>query len=158
MESSERVELGRLNAEGQELITIEEDARNEELNSFLTTSGSGENSISSSTPFQNITGKYNEFNFILANARSLPSKMNSLIDCFNELDLHCALLCETWFKTSKASVAELKEVENGEQVALICKNRPRKRGGGVAIAYNQAKMTMKRFSIPNNKYEMMCGS
>ena len=101
--------------------------------------------------------RFNSLNFILANARSLPSKMTSLTDSIKELDLHFAVITETWLKTNRETAAELREIEDGESISIISKNR-KGRGGGVAVAFNQNKISLKKYIIPGNKYEMVCGA
>ena len=102
--------------------------------------------------------KYNEFNFVLANARSLQSKIGSLIDLMSEMNVHAAALTETWFKNSKQAAHELEEIEDAEDIGLICRNRAGRRGGGVAVAFNKRKMDLKNFPLRNNKYEMVCAA
>ena len=100
--------------------------------------------------------KFNSIAFSLSNARSLASKLKSLIDQTYELDLHFSMITETWFTTNKKIAEELSEVENGQNVGFICKNRKGKRGGGVAISYNKSKMQLKKYTIPGNEFEMVC--
>ena len=99
--------------------------------------------------------KYIDMNIINANARSLNKKLGSLIESFDEYDLSVALLTETWFSSGRDLERERLDLEYGENVALITKNRPG-RGGGVAVAYDTAKMVMKEFKFPGNKYELVC--
>ena len=73
-----------------------------------------------------------------------------------ELELHFSLVTETWFSNAKKVKDELLEVENGQNIGFICKNRKGKRGGGVAIAYNKSKMCLKKYTIPGNEFEMVC--
>ena len=52
---------------------------------------------------ENFTNNYvrrsfNDFNFVLANARSLRPKLYSLIDTLEEIDGHMAVITETWFR------------------------------------------------------------
>ena len=100
--------------------------------------------------------KYNDLDFTLSNARSLPSKIKSLVENIRELDLHFTILCETWFKTNKQTENELQELDNAEEIGSICKNRRGGRGGGVAIAYNKNKIVLKKHTIAKNSYEMVC--
>ena len=77
----------------------------------------------------------------------------------HELDLHCALLCETWFKTNAYVQNELAEIDCAEDISIICKNRSGKRGGGVAIAFNKNKMVLNKFPLNNaTKFEILCAA
>ena len=100
--------------------------------------------------------KFNQIGFTLSNALSLPAKVGSLIDQIYELDLQFSMITETWFTNSKKVQNEIKEIENGESIGLICKNRKGKGGGGLAIAYNKNKINLKKYTIPGNSYEMVC--
>ena len=102
--------------------------------------------------------KYNIFNFALTNARSLQTKVGSLIDVMNELDLHMSVVTETWFKNTKQVGQELEEIEDAEDIAVICRNRSGRRGGGVSVAYNKRKMALKNYPLRNNKYELLCAA
>ena len=67
--------------------------------------------------------KFNDINIVNANARSLNNKLGSLIEIFEEYDLTIAVLSETWFESGVKLVSELKELEWGENISLIAKNR-----------------------------------
>ena len=73
-----------------------------------------------------------------------------------ELDLQFSMITETWFTNNKNVQNEIDEVESGQNIGLVCKNRKGKRGGGVAIAFNKIKMNLKKYTIPNNTFEMVC--
>ena len=42
-----------------------------------------------------------------------------------------------------------------EDIGIIARNR-NGRGGGVAVAYRNTAVTMKEFSFPDNRYEVVC--
>ena len=90
-------------------------------------------------------------NFITANARSLAPKMQSLIDCFSELELHFAIISESWLKDGKALNDDLADLEGGEGLKMVMNNRRSRRGkiagGGVAVVFDASKikLTERRF-------------
>ena len=100
--------------------------------------------------------RFNYINCINANARSLNNKIGSLVELFEEYELSFALLTETWFSSGEKLKDELVELEEGENIGMIARNRPG-RGGGVAIAFKSSCLTVKEFKLPNNKFEMVCG-
>ena len=99
-------------------------------------------------------GKYNVLNFSLANARSLSGKIKSLIDMFNDAQLDFAILNETWFQCTRKLEGDLEDMKLGENIELICKNR-QSRGGGVAIAFKNTRVKLKRLPIRGNKFELV---
>ena len=101
----------------------------------------------------------NKLNFSLANARSLTAKLPSLVDMFGELDLHFGMITETWFRNNKWTQDELLRLSEALGIKMISKNR-KGRGGGVAIAYNSNKITLKKYEVVNgNGFEIVaaCG-
>ena len=67
--------------------------------------------------------KFHEFKLINANARSLNNKIGSLIDVFDEHNVSIAILSETWFRSGGALEEEMRELEDGENIAVIARNR-----------------------------------
>ena len=98
--------------------------------------------------------KYNPINFALTNARSLPPKIHSLISAFRELDLDFFMVTETWIRNTRATLENILDMESAENISLICKNRD-SRGGGVCIAYDNTKVTLKRVALPKTKLEVV---
>ena len=98
-----------------------------------------------------------KFRMITANARSLPSKIDSLVDYFDELDLHAAALTETWLTDRREHTEGENDIAERENIRLIKKNR-RTRGGGVAIAFDNRKLSLKEHKISDNRYELVCGT
>ena len=49
--------------------------------------------------------------------------MGSLIELFEEYDLTVAILTETWFKSGGNLDRELEDLEAGENISVINKNR-----------------------------------
>ena len=112
---------------------------------------------------------YNQFNVLIANARSLALKIDSLIESFEMMNLNAALITESWLLNGKTLKNDLFHLEHGTGLIMICKNRTNRtrvvdraiagprRGGGVAIVYHKNRMQLKECKIPGNKYEMVCG-
>ena len=99
--------------------------------------------------------KYNSISFITANARSLCSKLDSLVDNFDELSLHVALITETWFRNNKKLESDLEVLGHRDRIKFI--SRPRQgRGGGVSIAYDPSKIQLQNHRIENNIHEVVC--
>ena len=94
--------------------------------------------------------------FLLANARSLAMKFDSLIDMFRNLNLDFAMINETWLKNDRETDSAIKDVKDNEEIDIVKKNRKSARGGGVAIVFDMKKIKLKNYPIPNNKYELVC--
>ena len=52
--------------------------------------------------------KHYVFTFLNTNARSLSPKMNSLLDCFEEMDAAFAVVTKTWFSDGRGLVKDAK--------------------------------------------------
>ena len=131
---------------------------NESINletSFINSDVSSNDEISTESQESFDTNKFGELNIINANARSLNNKMQSLIEVFEEYNISIAVLTETWFRTGRSLDREAEELESGQEIALITRNRST-RGGGVAVAYNKRLVRMNEFKLPGNKFEMIC--
>ena len=120
-----------------------------------------ESDLSSNTPENNSFEDENnirtfKLNLINANARSLVNKMGSLIEKMDEYDITAAMLTETWFRGGKRLDEELRDMEMGENIGIISKNRRGGRGGGVAVAYNMERLQMTEFKFPRNTFELVC--
>ena len=87
------------------------------------------------------------FKLACLNSRSLNNKSTSLINIFDETEISVCLISETWLRDSKETKARLDDLEGGEDIALITKNRLGKRGGGVAIAYNKSRINLKELEL-----------
>ena len=101
----------------------------------------------------------NVIHFVLTNARSLPPKINSLIDMIHELDLTFAAVTETWFKGGLKLKQELSDIEQAADIKFICRNRPGRgaqRGGGVALAFRASVCNFKERKMKNMPFETLC--
>ena len=112
------------------------------------------NSCSISTNFDNAIVHYNTLSFMFTNARSLPPKIGLLVEMFDELELYFPAISETWFSSGRTFKKNVRKMEDKGNLILINKNRPT-RGGGVAIAFNSRKMSLKYAPINRNSYEVV---
>ena len=103
-----------------------------------------------------------DLSVLLANARSLAPKIRSLIDYFSELDLHIAMITESWMKDGTKFEEDCSDLELGKSLGIIHKNRKSRRGrtagGGVLIAYNKDKIGMKDLTIRRGQAELVCAT
>ena len=135
----------------------------EEINENSTESASGSSFLSSNRsndPDKSSScdddKKYTSLVFSLSNARSLAKKIDSMIDMFREKGLSFAMITETWFKNDRYTNQELEDITSAEKIEFICKNRTsNKRGGGVAVAFDNTKASFKKLQIQGNKFELV---
>ena len=90
---------------------------------------------------------HNDFNFVLANARSLKPKLLALIDTLEEIDGHVSVITETWFRRSDSLEKLLRDTEDITGYGFIRRDRYQGegqvvRGGGVAIVYKKSNFEM----------------
>ena len=101
---------------------------------------------------ENKTSRDDDFIIINTNAQSLCPKVNSFIDCFNELDAQLAIVTETWFGDSPRLEQDLDDLLYATGIAMLTKNRAPVGGvsyGGVAIAYRAASVQLQDLRYPN---------
>ena len=96
----------------------------------------------------------NVLNFLYTNARSLTPKVKSLVELFDNLNLYFAAISETWLVNGRKCDRNVDDLEHGEGLTMIAKNR-RSRGGGVAIIFNKNKMTLKRVGMKEGGLEVV---
>ena len=96
---------------------------------------------------------YTPINIINTNARSLCPKIDSLIDCFEELDVTLGIVTETWLASGESLDKDIQELTNGAGLSMICHNRETNaRGiahGGVAVLASTSACSLKRLELPN---------
>ena len=87
------------------------------------------------------------------NARSLCPKIESLLDCFDEMEGTIGVITETWLADGETLQQDISDLATGAGLGLICLNRdPNNAGvahGGVAVAYKLGACSMKRINLPN---------
>ena len=109
---------------------------------------------------ENINKIGTKISVINTNARSLCPKIDSLIDCFEELDVTLGVVTETWLASGTSLDKDIKDLVQGAGLGMICLNRdPNDRGvahGGVAVVHDTARCTLQRLDLPNpDKFEVL---
>ena len=90
-------------------------------------------------------------NIALINCRSLKPKIKSLTECFNMNKLDVSILNETWmYKNDSQMKKILSDLLTQEKIGMIRKDRD-SRGGGVAIAFDTSKITLKKLNLESLK-------
>ena len=78
---------------------------------------------------------------LYTNARSLCPKINSLVDCFGDMDLAVGVVTETWFSDGVELQEDIEHLSLGTGLRMLCKNRPKNdRGfshGGVGLLFKE---------------------
>ena len=98
---------------------------------------------------------------INTNARSLCPKLNSLIDCYEELEVDVGIITETWFKDGPDLDQELSDLELGAGIGSVVLNREPNATtgvahGGVAVLYKKRIGSFKKIDFPNpDKFEVL---
>ena len=88
-----------------------------------------------------------EMNTLLINCRSLTTKLTSLSNNFSMNSATLAILTETWFSMGNKRIAhELNVLSQRDGISFLRKDR-NTWGGGVAIAFNSAKMDLKKLPL-----------
>ena len=91
-----------------------------------------------------------QINVINTNARSLCPKIESLIDCFNEMEVTLGVVTETWLADGESLDRDVADLAKGAGLGMVCLNRkPNGRGvvyGGVAVVHNTAACTVVRLT------------
>ena len=67
------------------------------------------------------------------------------------------MITETWIQNNRETTARIGNLLDGSHIELIRRDRGR-RGGGVAIVYDTRKAKLKKYSIQNNIYEIVCAT
>ena len=90
---------------------------------------------------------------INANARSLCPKIDSLVDCFEELDGTIGIVTETWLADGDSLDRDVRDLASGAGLGMVCLNRkPNDRGvahGGVAVVHNRSVCSLTKLDLPN---------
>ena len=98
---------------------------------------------------------------LATNARSVAPKIECLVDYLQEMDCAVSLISETWLKDGPELERDVLDLEDGTGYSMIYKNRlPNHRGystGGVAIIYRKSKINLKKYKLPGNNFEVVCG-
>ena len=86
-------------------------------------------------------------NFATVNARSIMPKIKSFVNMSNNLKLDFCLINETWLSDKTTSRENISDIELGNNIGLIHRNRVGRRGGGVAITYDCQKLPMRELPL-----------
>ena len=136
-EDDDEIDLNILPFNPDEHLT---DCDNNEIDDCSIVTVSSVSNISSSTASRGDESGKASFNILLANARSLLPKIDSLVDSFRNLDLSCAIITESWLRPGIKLEEEIEDFEWVERLKVIHKSRKtragRTAGGGVAIVLN----------------------
>ena len=88
---------------------------------------------------------------INTNLRSLCPKVNSLVECFEELDAAFRVLTETWLTDGEELQDKLDDLSAGSGIGMVTKNRPANTmgfsHGGVAIAFRESCCSFKEVHL-----------
>ena len=94
------------------------------------------------------------------NARSLCPKIDSLIDCFEEMDATIGIITETRLSEGESLERDIYDLAKGAGLGMICLNRqPGQRGvshGGMAVVHNTSDCTLVKLDLPNpDEFEVL---
>ena len=93
-----------------------------------------------------------KFVIINCNARSLCPKIESLVECFEEMDGTVGVVSETWIRDGAEDLVE--RLSEGDGLGFISRKRsqPASNGvtyGGVAVLWRKSACSLKEFAFPN---------
>ena len=92
-------------------------------------------------------------NIVNTNARTLCPKIESVIDCYEELDVTLDKVTETWLASGELLDQDIRDLAAGAGLDMICLNRDRNgRGiahGRVAVISSNNACSLKRLEVPN---------
>ena len=81
----------------------------------------------------------------------MAPKIGSLLEYFNEYDLHVTIITESWMKDGHKLDEDKADLEMGKNIGVISRNRTSRRGrtagGGVLIAFNKNMVSLKEKTI-----------
>ena len=87
-----------------------------------------------------------QVNIINTNARSLCPKIDSLVDCFEELIGTVGIVTEAWLADEGLLDRDL---ASGAGLGMICLNDRGVAHGGVAVVHNKSACSLARLDLPN---------
>ena len=100
---------------------------------------------------------------INTNVRSICPKINSVVECFEELDATFGIFTETWLSDGEGLTEKIDDLREGAGLGTLCRNRPRNAAGfshgGVALIWREAACSFKELSLPNpGEFEVLVAS
>ena len=87
------------------------------------------------------------FVFSCLNARSLVNKSTALADMFDNTNMSVSIITETWLTNNAICEQRCEDIQYGDDIELLRKDRANRRGGGVAIAYNNKKVKLAHSDV-----------
>ena len=93
-----------------------------------------------------------KINIINTNARSLCPKIESLINCFEELDVTIGVVTETWLADGASLDRDLQDLAKGAGLGFVSTAKPTTGAHslrGLAVVHNTAACTLARLDMPN---------
>ena len=124
-----------------------------DLSSTVTTNDS--QSTDEKIPMNNRTKKQKvtSLSILLANARSLAPKTQSLINYFEEIGLHAALITESWLKNGSELQDNIRDLELGKNITYLHHNRKTRRGrtaGGCLLYTSPSPRDRQKSRMPSS--------
>ena len=105
---------------------------------------------------QESNGTINDFKFLLTNARSLPPKIDSFVENFEEHDVDLAVVTETWLYEGSELLSDgAVDLDLGEGIGTVHIGREGRRGGGMGIFYRKHRMKVDEIALPDNEHEIL---
>ena len=100
---------------------------------------------------------------INTNARSLCPKINSLIDCFGDMEATLGVVTETWLSDGDGLEEDIEHLALKSGLRLLHRNREdNARGfahGGVSIVFKESQCGLKKMRLHNpGKYEVVAAT
>ena len=97
------------------------------------------------------------------NARSLCPKINSLIDCFGELNATIGVVTETWLSDGESLDEDIEHLVLRSGLRMIYKNRENNSRGfahrGVCITFKDSACTLKEMKLYNpGRFEVIAAT
>ena len=93
--------------------------------------------------------KKNSLTFKNTNSRLLCPKIESLIDCYEELEVDVGIITETWFKDGPELDQSLMDLELGAGINREANPSTGVAHGGVAVLYKNKIGSFKKLDYPN---------
>ena len=122
---------------------------------FLPNSQSSQCSISSDS-WVSSSKPSNVFTALLINARLLKNKLSSLEENIKELAADVSLITKMWFSNDVKIKTDLEDFTDRTGFGFIRQDRlTDRRGGGLAICYDQTRIQLSRVKVPPSKHEIL---
>ena len=97
----------------------------------------------------------NVLSICLINARSLMPKLHSLYETMQELKTDVCVVTETWMREDPEINQHLEDFTNLTGYSILRKDRENRRGGGVAILFNNETISLTSVKTKRTDYEIL---